>query len=123
MEKKDFGLSDFPERRARLDEQSANLGMEAAKTQEQREDYAHQLVRGILTSDQLDSVRVVGETKLVHGQGGGNSIPEFERMVNMWTDFPRETLARIIEEEQRAICIEEARDEQEDDEEDQAEVA
>lgn len=120
---KDFGLNDYPEHRAHLEEQSANLGLESAKSQEQREVYARRLVRGILTSDLLDNVRVVGETKLVHGQGGGHPIPEFERMVNTWTNFPQETLARIIEEEQRAIRMEQASAEQDDDEENRAEVA
>lgn len=121
--KKDFGLSDYPEHRAHLQEQAANLGMEAAKSQAQREEYARRLVRGILTSDLLDNVRVVGKATLVHGQGGGHPIAEFERMVNAWTDFPREVLARIIEEEQRAIRMEEARVEQEDEEENQDKVA
>lgn len=121
MKKKDFGLEDFPQHRANLEEQAANLGMEAAKTQEQREDYARRLVRGIMTSDLLDNVRVLGEATLVHGQGGGHPIPEFERMMNTWTDFPRETLARIIEEERRAILIEQAQ--QYEDEEDADEAA
>ena len=68
MTEKDFGLSDFPEHRARLEEQASNLGMEAAKTQEQREDYARRLVRGILTSDALDHVRVVDDMMTLGGK-------------------------------------------------------
>ena len=120
MVDKDFGLNDFPEHRARLQEQAENLGMESAHSQTEREDYARRLVRGILASDSLENVHVVGDTKLVHGQGGGHPIPEFERMVNTWTNFPRETLARIIEEERRSIMIEQAQKYEEDEEADEA---
>ncbi len=123
MEKKNFGLSDFPQHRANLEEQAANLGLEGARSQTEREAYARRLIRGILTSDLLDNVRVIGETRLVHGQGGGHTIPEFERMVDTWLNFPRETLASIIEEEQRAIRMEEARKGEDDEEEEEAKVA
>ena len=99
---KDFGSQDYPEHRRRLEEQAANLGMEACKTHEERADYVRRLVRGIFKSD-LPDVRVIAGTKLVYGEAGLNPIPEFERVIGTWRDFPSTELARIIEEE-RAVA-------------------
>lgn len=94
-----FGLHDVPEHRHNLKKQAANLGMEVCKTDEQRADYIRTLVQGIFQSD-LPGIQVINETQIVSGGSSMTAIPEFERVLNTWRDFPRHALARIIQEEQ-----------------------
>lgn len=96
---KEFGLQDYPEHRRHLEEEERQLGMEACKTHQQRSDYIRRLVRGIFHSD-LSGVQVLNKTRLVFGKKSFTPIPEFERILDTWADFPLDELAEIFEREQ-----------------------
>lgn len=96
---KHFGLDDFPEHRRHLEEQQVHLGMEACATQEERAGYVRWLVRGIFASD-LPGVAVMAGPRMVFGESTLTPIPEFERILNEWKDFPRDQIEKIIDEEQ-----------------------
>lgn len=90
-------MKDFVGHDERVKEQNKNLGMEAAKTHEEKVVYIRKLARGIF-EQRLDARPTTGG-RIGSGESGMISIPEWDRIFDVWRDFPQAELEAIVKEE------------------------
>ncbi len=97
-------MKDYPELVQKRKEQEKNLGMEGAKTMEERRQYIRDLARAIFQK-RIDARPLPGG-RIGGGETAMNPIPEWERIFDEWRDFPKSELEQIIKEEFQKVHLE-----------------